>query len=74
MLSTAKGALVVVPGFDGVPSSYFWRGRQLTEVISAVVNLSQAPSYVRLRVQNTANFDAIYADMVAAGIIVKKAT
>lgn len=69
--TTANFAVVAL----NTPSpTYYWRGSPLTEVLRLSADIDEdGGRHVRLRVQNTSNFDTAYAEMTAAGIVVKKA-
>lgn len=73
MLLSQSGSFVVV-GLNHQPTrSYYWRGVKLTEVVGIMANVDEdGQAHVRVRVQNTAAFDNVYAEMAAEGIAVKK--
>jgi hypothetical protein len=71
MLESASGSFVVV-GLDAPTRQFFWRGTRLFEVLSFVAHVDEDTHHVRLRVLNSVTYDAQYAEMVAAGIGVKK--
>jgi hypothetical protein len=70
-LNTAQGAFTVI-GPEATGTTYYWKGVPLTEVLGMVANVDDDTFHVRLRVQNTTNFDAAYAEMTTAGIKIKK--
>ena len=71
MLTSAKGSFLFLDAHTATPK-YFWNGVVLTEVRRMVVHHDEDTIHVKLRVENTATFDAQYAEMEAAGIKVKK--
>ena len=71
MLQTASGDFVIV----GVTApKYFWKGQELTEVVRALLHSDADETSIKLKVQNTTNFDSVYAEMESAGIDIKKIT
>lgn len=71
MLDVAKGNFVVV-GLNLPTRKCYWNGVELTEVLSSVSHVDEDTNHIKLTVQNTTNFDAVYAQMTAAGIKIKK--
>lgn len=71
MITTSQGNFVVV-GANAPAPRYYWKGVELTEVISLHAHIEDDERRVKLRVSNTSTFDAAYSEMAAAGIIIKK--
>jgi hypothetical protein len=69
-LNATSGSLVIV-GANTINAKVFWDGVELTEVIKGQINFDEE-GFVRLKVENTTNFDAIYAEMELNNIVIKK--
>ena len=69
MLQSASGDFVIV----GVGTlKYFWKGQELTEVVRTLLHSDADETSIKIWVQNTTNFDVVYAEMASAGIVIKK--
>lgn len=69
MLQSTSGNFVIV-GVD-VPK-YYWKGQELTEVSRILLHSDEGETSIKLKVQNTTNFDSVYVEMESAGIDIKK--
>jgi hypothetical protein len=65
MLTTAQGHLTIVDG-----RAVFWNGAPVTGVVQVALHADEDEVIVKLRVAG--NDDALYAELDAAGIKVKK--
>ena len=69
MLQTTNGDFVIV----GVSApKYFWKGQELAEVVRVLFHSDADETSVKLKVQDTINFDSVYAEMESAGVDIKK--
>ena len=69
MLQSASGNFVIV----GVgPLKYYWKGQELTEVVRTLIHSDEDGTSIKLKVQNTTNFDSVYVEMESVGIDIKK--
>ena len=66
---TAKGSLTMV-GLNTPAPKVFWNGELVPGIIAIRVDWELDEQRVRLRVNNTNQ--AVYAEMLLAGIIIKK--
>mgnify|MGYP001580803344 CR=1 FL=1 len=69
MLQSTTGNFVIV-GISG--PKYFWKGQELTEVDRVLFHSDTDETSIKLKVQNTTNFDSVYAELESAGIDIKK--
>lgn len=66
----ALQANLLVTGANTDTPKVFWKGDEVPGVVSIKINSERGDRQVKLRVNGAA--DALYMDMVSAGIIVKK--
>ncbi len=71
MLTSVKGSFVIT-GLHTPTPTYLWRGVELAEVRRIVAHVDEDTVHVKLHVDNTTNYDAQYAEMIAAGMKIKK--
>ena len=71
MITSTKGSFLVT-GLHTEAPKYFWKGVELTEVRRMVAHADEDTHHVKLHVDHTTTFDQQYAEMVAAGIKIKK--
>ncbi len=71
MLNTEHGNFTIVNA-NSINPSYFWNGTKLTEVLNSTIHCMDGFFSVKLKVQNTTNFDTIYSEMTSANIQIKK--
>lgn len=64
-MQVGQGNLVIIDG-----AKVFWKGQPVPGVIGIKLNHEEGDTQVKLKVNGTA--DALYMEMVTAGIIVKK--
>lgn len=69
MITTAKGTLTMV-GLNTPAPRVFWNGVEVPGIKSIKTNWEDGEQQVKLRVKGTA--DALYMELVTAGIVVKK--
>jgi len=71
MLQSTSGNFVIVGVSD---PKYFWKGQELSEVVRVLFHSDTDETSIKLKVQNTTNFDSVYVEMESAGIDIKKIT
>lgn len=71
MITTANGSLVIV-GLNTPAPQVFWNGTEVAGVVSIRSEWEHDERHIKLRVKGTD--DALYMELVAAGIQVKKVT
>lgn len=64
-MQLAQGSLAIVDG-----DKVFWNGDPVPGIVSVKLNYEDGDTQVKLKVNGTA--DALYMDMVSAGIFIKK--
>lgn len=64
-MQLAQGSLAIVDG-----DKVFWKGEAVPGIVSVKLNYEDGDTQVKLKVNGTA--DALYMDMVSAGIFIKK--
>lgn len=70
---TITKAQFVVAGLETPTPIYYWRGKQLTEILRMRTDLDEDGNRdIKLRVLNTINFDSEYSEMETVGIKIKK--
>lgn len=69
MIQTAQGNLTLV-GLNTPIPRVFWNGAEVPGVTQIKTNWEDGEQQVKLRVNGTA--DALYMELVTAGIVVKK--
>ncbi len=69
MLQSTSGNFVIV---GSSAPKYFWKGQELTEVDRVLFHSDADETSIKIWVQNTTNFDSVYAEMESAGIDIKK--
>lgn len=64
-MQLAQGSITIIDG-----NKVFWKGQPVPDVVSIKLNYEDGDTQIKLKVNGTA--DALYMEMVSAGIIVKK--